>query len=202
MLATATDQLPEGPEWIFEFKWDGVRALVEIVEGRMAIRSRRGNEVTVAYPELAGLGTGIEDALIDGEIVAFAEGRPSFGLLQTRMHVRGRVQAAELAAQAPVSFIAFDVLRLHGVDVTARPLRERRATLERLVANRPGWTLSPAFDDGAATELAARTHGLEGVVAKRLTSRYRPGLRGPDWVKKRFMRRGEFVVICWGTTRT
>jgi bifunctional non-homologous end joining protein LigD len=197
MLATAADQLPEGPEWIFEFKWDGIRALIEIVEGRMLIRSRRGNEVTIAYPELSRLGTGIEDALLDGEIVALAAGRPSFGLLQTRMHVRGRAQAAELAAQAPVSFIAFDVLRLHGVDVTARPLQERRATLERLAANRPRWTLSPVFDDGAATELAARKHGLEGVVAKRLTSRYRPGVRGPEWIKKRFMRRAEFVVVGW-----
>lgn len=197
MLATAADQLPDGPGWTYEFKWDGVRALVEIIDGRTVIRSRRGNEVTIAYPELARLGDGIEDALVDGEIVAFAEGRPSFGLLQTRMHVRSRTQAAELATHTPVSFIAFDVLRLHGVDITARPLDERRATLERLAAQRPGWTVSPAFDDGPATEAAARAHGLEGVVAKRLGSRYRPGSRGPDWVKVRFLRRSEFVVIGW-----
>jgi bifunctional non-homologous end joining protein LigD len=202
MLATAAEELPKGPAWTYEFKWDGVRALVEITDERVSIRSRRGNEVTIAYPELASLGTGIEDALIDGEIVAFSEGRPSFGVLQTRMHVRGRIQARELATHSPVSFIAFDVLRLYGVDVTGRPLRERRATLARLATDHPGWTVSPAFDDGPATEAAAREHGLEGVVAKRLSSPYRTGLRAPDWIKVRFLHRQEFVVLGWESDAT
>jgi bifunctional non-homologous end joining protein LigD len=197
MLATAGAELPHAAGWAYEFKWDGVRALVDITDGRISIRSRRGNDVTIAYPELASLGAGIEDALVDGEIVAFSAGRPSFGVLQTRMHVRDRVQARELAVQSPVSYIAFDVLRLYGVDLTARPWRERRATLVRLAADHSGWTVSPAFDDGRATEAAARQHGLEGVVAKRSTSPYRPGVRGPDWIKVRFLHRQEFVVLGW-----
>jgi bifunctional non-homologous end joining protein LigD len=197
MLATAGSVLPSGPGWAYEFKWDGVRALVSVAAGTVQITSRLGNNVTVAYPELAALGADIEDALVDGEIVAFDQGRPSFGRLQLRMHVRVVRQAAQLAAEVPVSFIAFDLLRLYGVDLTARPFAERRATLERLAADHPQWTLSPSFDDGRATEQAARTHGLEGVVAKRLTSRYRAGTRTADWVKVKFRQDGEFVVVGW-----
>jgi bifunctional non-homologous end joining protein LigD len=197
MLATAGSVLPSGADWAYEFKWDGVRALVNVDGGAVRITSRLGNEVTVAYPELAGLGKDIEDALVDGEIVAFVDNRPSFGRLQLRMHVRSARQAAALAAEAPVSFIAFDLLRLYGVDLAARSLAERRATLERLATDYPQWTVSPSFDDGAATEAAARSHGLEGVVAKRLTSRYRFGHRSNEWVKVKFTRGGEFVVVGW-----
>jgi bifunctional non-homologous end joining protein LigD len=197
MLATAGSVLPSGPGWAYEFKWDGVRALVSVTAGAMQITSRLGNDVTVAYPELATLGAGIEDALVDGEIVAFEEGRPSFGRLQLRMHIRVARQAAQLATEVPVSFIAFDLLRLYGVDLTARPFAERRATLERMATDHPQWTVSPSFDDGRATEQAARTHGLEGVVAKRLSSRYRPGTRTADWVKVKFRQGGEFIVVGW-----
>ncbi len=197
MLATAADALPREGRWGFEFKWDGVRALVEVSEGRWRMHSRAGNEITIAYPELAGLGEGLDDALIDGEVVATGpDGRPSFERLQSRMHIRDRTEATRLARTTPVTFIAFDLLRLYGVALTDRSLQERRATLERLVAQRPGWTMSPMFDDGPATEAAAREHGLEGVVAKRLDSRYRPG-RSSDWVKVKFFRSSEFVVAGW-----
>jgi bifunctional non-homologous end joining protein LigD len=197
MLATSAETLPPGSDWTFEFKWDGIRALVEVTAGAVRVTTRLGSDATAAYPELSSLGEGIEDALIDGEIVAFADGRPSFGLLQTRMHVRAASQAARLVEQAPVSFIAFDLLRLYGVDLTARPLAERRATLERMAADHPQWTISPSFDDGEATEVAARQHGLEGVIAKRTTSRYLAGRRTADWLKVKFVRRDEFVVVGW-----
>jgi bifunctional non-homologous end joining protein LigD len=197
MLATATSVLPTGPDWSFEFKWDGVRALLDVSEHGVTLHSRAGNEVTIAYPELIGPARDAGDALLDGEIVAFVEGRPSFEALQTRMHVRAKNEAARLAHQTPVTFVAFDLLRRFGVDLTARPLHERRATLDRWLGDDPDWTLSPAFGDGAATEAAAREHGLEGVVGKRLGSRYRPGVRSSDWLKLRFVRAGDFVVIGW-----
>src|SRR5206468_11236175 len=133
-----------------------------VTAGSMQVWTRLGGDATAAYPELAGLAEGIDDALVDGEIVAFEEGRPSFGLLQRRMHVRSAAQAAGLAREVPVSFIAFDLLRLYGVDLTARPLAERRATLERLVPDYPQWTVSPSFDDAPATEAPARRHRPEG----------------------------------------
>jgi len=197
MLATAAEVLPRGDGWSFEFKWDGVRALIDVSDRGTHLWSRAENEITTAYPELVGMAEGVGDALLDGEIVAFVGGRPSFDALQTRMHVRVKKDARRLAEQTPVTFMAFDVLRLHGVDLTARPLGERRATLERFIEDNPGWTLSPAFDDGPAIQAAAREHGLEGVMAKRITSAYRPGIRTRDWLKLRFVRTGDFVVIGW-----
>ena len=197
MLATAVAALPTGAGWAFEFKWDGVRALVDVSDRGVRIASRAGNDVTAAYPELVALAAGAGDALLDGEIVAFADGRPSFELLQSRMHVRSAADAARLSRTTPVTYMAFDLLRRYGVDLTARAYVERRATLDRWLGEQPGWTVSPFFDDGPATLSAAREHGLEGVVAKRLAAPYRSGARSPDWVKLRFTRTGDFVVIGW-----
>jgi bifunctional non-homologous end joining protein LigD len=197
MLATAVSTLPSGEGWAYEFKWDGVRALVDVTERGVRLQSRVGNDITGGYPELVAQAAEVGDALLDGEIVAFDAGRPSFERLQQRMHVRGKADLARLVEQVPVTFVAFDVLRRYGVDLTARPFAERRATLDRFASDHPGWTLSPVFDDGPATEAVAREHGLEGVVAKRVSSPYRPGARNDDWRKLRFVHAGEFVVIGW-----
>jgi bifunctional non-homologous end joining protein LigD len=196
MLATA-GTLPTGPGWAYEFKWDGVRTLVDSSTSGLTLTSRLGNDVSAAYPELAGLARVAEDVLLDGEVVSLVDGRPSFSALQSRMHVRKSVEARRLAARAPVTYLAFDVLRLYGVDLTGRPFSERRATLERLEVAGPHWTVSPLFDDGPATLQAATENGLEGVVAKRLPSVYRPGYRTGDWIKVRFNHRQEFVVGGW-----
>ena len=197
MLATATTTLPAGDGWAYEFKWDGIRALLDVGGHGVRITSRRGNDVSAGYPELVAQAAEVGDALIDGEIVAFVDGRPSFGQLQTRMHLRGARDVARAALEAPVTFVAFDLLRRFGVDLTTRPYTERRATLERFAAENDGWTLSPTFDDGPATEQVARAHGLEGVVAKRADSPYHPGRRSEQWRKLRFVRAGDFAVIGW-----
>ena len=198
MLASAATNLPHGAEWVYEFKWDGVRALCETSPAGVRLFSRRGNEITTAYPELAALAGG--SAVLDGEIVAFVGGRPSFQALQERMHVRKAADARRLAEKTPVTFMAFDLLDEDGADLTGLPLRERRARLETWAADH-GVTVSPSFDDGTATEQVARASGLEGVVAKRLTSRYRAGLRTNDWVKLRFLSTGDFVVVGWEESR-
>src|SRR5829696_9157267 len=195
MLATA-GPLPTGPGWAYEFKWDGVRTLAEVRPAGFTLTSRLGNDVTAAYPELAGLAGVAGDVLLDGEVVSLVGGRPSFSALQSRMHVRKTAEARRLASVAPVTYLAFDVLRLDGADLTGRPFAERRAVLEGLVVG-PHWTVSPLFDDGPATAQAATENGLEGVVAKRLSSVYRPGVRTADWIKVRFGRRQEFVVGGW-----
>lgn len=197
MLATAVSTLPSGDGWAYEFKWDGVRALLDVSDAGIRLQSRAGNDVTGGYPELVAQADGIEDALLDGEIVAFDEGRPSFERLQQRMHVRGKADVARLAREVPVTYVVFDVLRRFGVDLTARPYSERRATLERFGAEHEDWTISPSFDDGPATLDVARAHGLEGVVAKRVDSVYRPGHRSDDWRKLRLLQSGEFVVLGW-----
>jgi bifunctional non-homologous end joining protein LigD len=197
MLATSVTTLPAGDDWAFEFKWDGIRGLLDVGEHGVRITSRQENDVSVAYPELTAAAADLGDILLDGEVVAIRDGRPSFELLQSRMHVRSANEARRLAAEHPVTFVAFDVLRRFGVDLTDRPFTERRATLERWAADHPGWTVSPLFDDGPATEAAAREHGLEGVVAKRTASRYRPGVRTHEWVKLRFVRTGDYAVVGW-----
>jgi bifunctional non-homologous end joining protein LigD len=196
MLATP-GPLPTGPGWAYELKWDGVRMLVDVGPDGFSMTSRRGNDVSAAYPELVGLRDACPDILLDGEVVALSDGRPSFSALQNRMHVRAPNQARRLAATIPVTYFAFDVLRLYGVDLTARPYAERRSTLERLDLFGPNWTVPPSFDDGPATILAAEQNGLEGVVAKRLSAPYRPGSRSQDWIKVRIGNRQEFVVGGW-----
>ena len=196
MLASAVSTLPTGEGWAYEFKWDGVRALMDVTDRGVRLVSRAGNDVTKGYPELVAQGAEVDDALLDGEIVAFVDGRPSFERLQQRMHVRGP-ELPRLVETVPVTFVVFDVLRRFGVDLTARPFAERRATLDRFAEDHPGWTLSPVFDDGPATLEVARAHGLEGVVAKRLAAPYRPGARTDEWCKLRFEHRGEFAVIGW-----
>lgn len=195
MLATA-GTLPTGPGWAYELKWDGVRVLADRTPEHLRLFSRSERDVTVAYPELARVGAGCADVLFDGEVVAMAEGRPSFAALSPRMHVSHSAQARRLAASNPVTYLVFDVLRLYGVDLMDRSYAERRATLDRLATEHDVGpvTIPPVFDDGPATVDACRQQGLEGVVAKRLDSIYRPGTRSPDWVKVKQLHQQEFVV--------
>lgn len=197
MLAV-TGPLPAAPGWAYEFKWDGVRAVALVREGRLRLYARSGAEITAAYPELAPLADVLPDVVLDGEIVVLdREGRPSFAALAERMHVRERGRAARLAAAAPVTYMIFDLLSLGEEDLTARPYRQRREALEQLVPPGTRWLVSPRFDDGPATLSAATEHTLEGVVAKRLDSPYRPGARSPDWVKVKLEQTGDFVVGGW-----
>lgn len=197
MLAM-TGPLPAGAGWAYEFKWDGVRALADIVGGRQHLYARSGVEITAAYPELITLAEQVDDALLDGEVVLFnATGQPSFTALAERMHVRDRAKAARLAAAAPVTYMIFDLLRLRGEDLTGWPYHERRAALDGLELGAARWAVPPAFGDGPATWQAAGEHGLEGVMAKRVDSVYRPGVRAPDWVKVKLEVTGDFVVGGW-----
>ncbi len=197
MLAM-TGELPTGPGWGYEFKWDGVRGIAELAAGSTRLYARSGNQITAAYPELAPLGERLPDAVLDGEVVVLTEeGPPSFTALAERMHVRHRGRAARLAATMPVTYLIFDVLRLAGADLTGWSYQRRRAALVELELDAPRWTVPPLFLDGPATCHAVNEHGLEGVMAKRLDSIYRPGVRSPDWVKIKLEVTADFVVGGW-----
>ena len=203
MKATA-GALPVGDDWLYEVKWDGMRLVVSIDEAppgpTVRLTSANGRDATASYPELAGLGAalGVGSAVLDGEVVAFdAAGRPDFGRLQQRMHVTDARQAADRAAAVPAVLILFDILSLDGHDVTGLPLVERRRLLDSLVAPGAHWQVPSVHDDGEALFDAATDRGLEGVVAKRKDSTYRPGSRTRDWVKVKVRRRQEFVVGGW-----
>jgi bifunctional non-homologous end joining protein LigD len=182
MLATPGSQ-PIGKDWQHEVKWDGMRVLADVTASGLRLVSRTGRDVTVSFPELVSVTAGVKDALIDGEIIALREGVPSFAALADRMHVGDERRARELAQAHPVTVMAFDLLRLYGVDLTQRPLTERRNSLDRLSLPELTWRSSPVYDDGPALLAATLDQGLEGVVAKRRQSTYQPGRRSPDWIK-------------------
>jgi len=188
-------------EWAVEMKWDGVRALALIENGRLRLISRTGKDITATYPELAALAHAIghKQVLLDGEIVAFTDGRPDFEALQPRMHVSSPAQAVRLAQTQPVTYLAFDILQLDGRPLTALPYAERRDILNPVVPNGSWWLSPPTFsgEDLDAVLAASAANGLEGVVAKRLDSRYEPGARSGDWVKIKNQQRQEVVVAGW-----
>jgi len=189
-------------DWAIEMKWDGVRALAFCENGQTQLRSRTGKDITVTYPELGGLAheIGHRQVLLDGEIVAFGpSGQADFEALQPRMHVSSAVQAKRLAATAPVTFLVFDVLQLDGRPLVALPYSERREILEGIIPN-GSWLLSPPYFPGSDLEAvleASRQQGLEGVVAKRLDSRYEPGARTTSWLKVKNQLSQEVVVAGW-----
>ncbi|OLT21773.1 DNA ligase [Pseudonocardia sp. CNS-139] len=171
--------LPVGPEWVFEVKWDGMRLLAEVADGQVRLTSRSERDVTGVFPELADLPKIAPDVLLDGEVVLLEHGVPSFAALAARMHSPVSARVAR-----PVTFMAYDVLRLYGVPLLDRPLAERRGTLERLdVTGVPAVSVSPTYTDGAALLRATQERGMAGVVAKRRDGVYRPGARGEGWTE-------------------
>jgi bifunctional non-homologous end joining protein LigD len=202
MLATA-GQLPppeEDDRWGYEFKWDGVRAVAAVHGGVLALTSRKGTDITVRYPEVGRLPEALagHDAVVDGEIVAMdAAGRPDFGALQNRMHRTGP-EVPRMAAEKPVTYLVFDLLSWDGEDLLGVPYAQRRERLDAVGLAGHRWVATPWFAGGGAQVLAAsQENGLEGVVAKRLNSVYRPGLRGPDWRKIKNFRSQAVVVGGW-----
>ena len=197
MLATVVDRLPSGPEWVHEVKWDGMRILADVHDGRLRLSSRAGNDATVSFPELAGLATAYDDLLLDGEVVALADGVPSFAALAERMHVSDPRRAEVLSVQRPVTFMVFDLLRLFGQDLTGLPWTARRELLDKLDLGGPRWQVPPVYDDGAQLWEATRENGLEGVVSKRRSSPYAVGRRSADWRKRAHRTLLSVVVGGW-----
>jgi bifunctional non-homologous end joining protein LigD len=188
MLATSGCLPGDDGRWAYEPKWDGFRAIVH-VHGRVVVWSRRGTDLTDRFPEVAGLGGAVPaDTVLDGELVVFdGAGRLDFDAIRRR-GLLGRVEGA-------ATFVAFDLLRLGGRDVLVERFRSRRSMLERLELSGPGWcTTSSHRDDGAAVFEATREQGFEGVVAKRLDSPYRPGVRTKLWIKAKHWVTGRFVI--------
>lgn len=189
--------LPTGDDWAFELKWDGMRIEALCDPGTLVLRSLSGRDVTSSYPELgplpAALGT---SAILDGEVVVFDGDRPSFGRLQHRMHVDRPSQ--QLVAEHPVVYVVFDLLELDGTSLLDLPFRARRDVLTDLLDDGPSWRVPPIVEgDGAPLLALADERGLEGVVAKKLSSRYEPGSRSSAWLKVKIRRRQEFVVVGW-----
>ncbi|WP_201465524.1 non-homologous end-joining DNA ligase [Janibacter melonis] len=197
MLAVTADHVPRGEAWVHEVKWDGMRVLAEVHDGHLTLRSRTERDVTTAYPELAGLADLYDDLLLDGEVVALRDGVPSFAALADRMHVTSARRAEQLAAAAPVTFMAFDLLRVLGQDITTQPWSARRALLEQLDIDTARWQVPPVFDDGEQLLAATAEQGLEGIVSKRRDAPYVAARRSSDWQKMPHRRTTSVVVGGW-----
>jgi bifunctional non-homologous end joining protein LigD len=201
MLATAGPLPTQEDGWSFEVKWDGVRGLSYIENGAFSMESRNLRDITPRYPEVWPLAEALggRAAILDGEVVAFDDaGRPSFGVLQSRMHLTNAGEVRQRMIDTPVLYVLFDLLWLDGASLMKQPYRERRAALDALNLSGPAWRVSGMQEGGGAELLAAaRAQGLEGVVAKKLDSTYEPGARSRAWVKTKVKHEQELVVGGW-----
>ncbi|MFY9580533.1 MAG: DNA ligase D [Gaiellaceae bacterium] len=187
MLATPAEEVPRGSGWLFEVKWDGYRAIASVAGGEAILTSRNGNDLTARFSNVAKeLAKAVKtpDCALDGEVCALDEsGRSSFSAMQ-----QGK-------PGTPIVYYVFDVLEVDGEPLVDLPLVERRKRLEQLLDKRNRTVrLSETFDDGNALFEAAKAQGLEGIVAKRLDSRYLQGKRTRDWLKIKTHGRQEFVI--------
>ncbi|MDR7544295.1 MAG: DNA ligase D [Armatimonadota bacterium] len=197
MLAAPGERPFSGADWLFEIKYDGVRVMAERVGDDVHLYGRRGQVITPLYPEIAEALRALPERqfIIDGEIVALDEtGRPSFQRLQARMHVSAPRDVEALRAAVPVVAVFFDCLALEGFDLRSLPLLQRKACLDLLLPPlgrvRYG---DHVLEHGEAFFEAASEQRLEGIVAKKITSRYAGG-RSHEWVKIKCQRRQEFVI--------
>jgi bifunctional non-homologous end joining protein LigD len=190
MLATLADDVPSGPEWLHEVKWDGYRAIATLRGGEVDLRSRNGNSLAERFPTVVrALERSLRtpDCVLDGEVVAVgADGRATFSAMQ-----QGKEGTTYL-------YVAFDVLEVEGEPLVELPLTERRERLTELIDTRRGGVqLSDAFEDGETLLEAARRQQFEGIVSKRADSRYEPGKRSRHWLKVKTQGRQELVVAGW-----
>jgi bifunctional non-homologous end joining protein LigD len=201
MLAKAAPLPASDRGWAYEFKWDGVRAVV-YVEGSVRAYSRGDKDLAKGFPELFELGArlGSRSAILDGEIVAFDDaGRPNFGRLQHRLNLASPAAIERRASEVAATYLAFDLLELDGHSLLGLTYDERRERLEALDLNGPTFATPPVFRDvrGSDVLAAASGAGLEGVVAKRRDSLYRPGARTSDWLKLKIVKSQEVVIGGW-----
>ncbi|MFI7466422.1 non-homologous end-joining DNA ligase [Nonomuraea sp. NPDC049646] len=188
MLAVPGELPSDRDRYGLEVKWDGIRALVHL-DGVLRVTGRHGVEYTRRYPEISGFG--VKNAVLDGEVVALdRRGRPSFVRLQHRMHLTDPEPA--VLELYPVTYMPFDLLCLDGRPLFDLAYRDRRALLDELDVGAP-----PYFPGDSDLLAATREQGLEGVVAKRLDSPYRPGVRSPWWIKVKHLSTRDVVIGGW-----
>jgi bifunctional non-homologous end joining protein LigD len=193
-------ELGEAPfnhaDWMWEPKLDGYRVLALVGEEGVTLRSRRGLELTSAFPRLvAELGTQGATMILDGEIVAFdADGKPSFNALQNRVQLKTAREITAADQKTPVIFYCFDLLYFAGIDLRDTPYQDRRRYLAQCLLPSVLVQLVHASEDGEALHKAAVASGFEGIVGKRKDSKYQAGRRSASWLKIKPTNSAEFVV--------
>jgi len=202
MLAVA-GALPTHDEgWAYETKWDGIRAIVFVERGGVRLMSRNEKDLSAAFPELQSIGEllGGRSGVLDGEIISLGpEGRPAFHQLQHRLHQATAAASTRRAEEQPAMLVVFDLLYLDGRSLMGATYDERRAALASLRLTGPAVVTGDSFVDVSGSDVlrATREHGLEGVVAKRRDSTYRPGQRRVEWTKVKNLETQEVVIGGW-----
>jgi len=199
MLATLIEESFDDERFIFEPKWDGVRTLA-VCSDETRLLSRKGRDVTGTYPEVGRLHQQLValQAIVDGEIVALKDGVPSFELLQSRINLQNKHDIERATKSLPVTFIAFDLLYLDGRSVIEQPIEKRKEMLESLVVPSRHLQVSPSIRaEGRSLSAEVEARHMEGIVAKRLGSPYRPGKRTKEWLKIKVTHEADVVVGGW-----
>ncbi len=176
-----------GPGWLFEAKWDGIRCLAYIDAGQLRLVSRRQRNMTSQFPELSSLPSVVaaERAILDGELVALnADGLPDFDLLMQRIRVTRSDRIRQTQHDAPVTYVVFDLLYADDRDLRSMPLIQRKTLLRQLLQLHDHVAYSDhVIADGELFFHAVMQRGIEGVVAKKMTSPYRTHSRSAAWLK-------------------
>jgi bifunctional non-homologous end joining protein LigD len=197
MLSESVSTVPKGDNYIYELKWDGIRALITYEEGRMKILTRNQNDVTQQFPELLEGDKAFRatNAVFDAEIVSLdPSGKPIFKKVINRMQARGETNILKLSKTNPVYCYVFDVLYLDGRSLINEPLSKRKVWLKDAIKHDTPYRVSEMVEDGKSLFEAAQEHGLEGIMAKKLDSKYLPGRRSDCWYKVK-VRSGTDVFV-------
>jgi DNA ligase D-like protein (predicted ligase)/DNA ligase D-like protein (predicted polymerase)/DNA ligase D-like protein (predicted 3'-phosphoesterase) len=198
MLSETRNDPPNGEEYIFELKWDGIRALITYEEGKMKIHTRNQHDVTIQFPELLEGEKAFRatNAVFDAEIVSLdKEGKPIFKKVINRLMTRGETNIQKLSRTAPCYCYVFDCLYLDGRSLISEPLTKRKAWLKDAIRFDTPYRVSEFVEDGESLFRAAGEHGLEGIMAKKRDSRYLPGRRSDCWFKIKVRQSSEVMII-------
>jgi DNA ligase D-like protein (predicted ligase)/DNA ligase D-like protein (predicted polymerase)/DNA ligase D-like protein (predicted 3'-phosphoesterase) len=198
MLSESASKPPATSDYLYEVKWDGIRALIALEDGQVRIRTRNHNDVTAQFPELKDADKAFRATcgLFDGEIVCLdSSGKPVFKKVISRLMNTSEGSIRKLSASSPVYCYIFDCLYLDGRPLINETLVKRREWLKDAIRSDTSYRISESVDDGVALFEAARTHGLEGIMAKAKGSRYLPGKRSDAWLKIKVRNTAEVVII-------
>lgn len=183
--------------FIHQIKWDGVRGVTAIENGRITLYTKKGGVCTEAYPEIFSLPDQLsaKQAVLDGELVVFDNGRPSFYNVLKRSLTRSEAVVKSIKAQYPAKYIIFDLLFLNNEDLRQKPLSERQQILQKHFSSSPSAALTDSFEDGNALLELMRQRNMEGIVSKRTDSRYIAGKKHNDWFKTKISKKILCVII-------
>ena len=198
MLAQTRKDVPTGDRYLYEVKWDGIRVMISLDEGKVTLRTRNNNDITAKFPELLSAEKSFRATcgLFDGEIVCLdEEGRPVFKDVINRMQRSSEGDIERAMKKQPAFCYLFDVLYLDGRAVVNEPLERRRDWLKDAIKKDSSYRISETVDDGKALFDAAGQLGLEGIMAKDRNSKYFPGRRSDSWYKIKVRQTTESHII-------